>query len=102
MMINSGIKVIMTTHSPYIMNEFNNLIMLGKVSDQERKAEIMSKYKISENEILNDENISSYLIINNQTEEMKKTNYGLEIDTFNEVIDEMNDLNDEIYSAIED
>lgn len=102
MMINSGIKVIMTTHSPYIMNEFNNLIMLGKISDQERKAEIMSKYKISENEILSDSNVSSYLIINGQTKEMKKTDYGLELDTFNEVIDEMNDLNDEIYSAIED
>lgn len=102
MMINSGIKVIMTTHSPYIMNEFNNLIMLGKISDQERKEEIMLKHKISEEEILNDSNISSYLIINGQTEEMKKTDYGLELDTFNEVIDEMNDLNDEIYSAIED
>lgn len=102
MMINNGIKVVMTTHSPYIMNEFNNLIMLGKISDEERKAEIMSKYKISEDEILNDSDISSYLIINNQTEEMKKTDYGLEIDTFNEVIDEMNNLNDEIYSAIED
>ena len=102
MMINSGIKVIMTTHSPYIMNEFNNLIMLGKISDQERKEEIMLKHKISEEEILNDSNISSYLIINGQTEAMKKTDYGLELDTFNEVIDEMNNLNDEIYSAIED
>ena len=62
----------------------------------------MLKYKISEEEILNDSNISSYLIINGQTEEMKKTEYGLELDTFNEVIDEMNNLNDEIYSAIED
>lgn len=100
-MINNGIKIIMTTHSPYIMNEFNNLIMLGKITDNDKKLEIMSKFNISENEVIYPEKISPYLIINKQVEKMKTAEYGIELDTFNDVIDDMNNLNDEIYLAIE-
>ena len=100
-MINNGIKIIMTTHSPYIMNEFNNLIMLGKITDKDKKLEIMSKFNILENEVIVPEKISSYLIIDKQVKKMKMAEYGIELDTFNDVIDDMNNLNDEIYLAIE-
>ena len=100
-MINYGINIVMTTHSPYIINELNNLIMLNKVSvtDKER---IMNGNGIAEDSIIKIKDISSYLVKNNEIKEMNKGEFGLEVESFNETVDNLNNLSDDIYSSIED
>ncbi|WP_349763409.1 ATP-binding protein [Fusobacterium sp. SYSU M8D902] len=100
-MINYGINIVMTTHSPYIINELNNLIMLNKVSDID-KERIMNNNGIVKNSIIKAKDISAYLVNNHKIEEMNKGEYGLEVESFNETIDNLNNLSDDIYSSIED
>lgn len=96
-MINAGINVFMTTHSPYIISELNNMIMLSEISNDREM--IMEEYKIKENEILNKDDVICWLVKEGKVKEMKKSQYGIEADTFNEVIDSMNNLTEELYST---
>lgn len=84
-MINNGINIVMTTHSPYIINELNNLIMLNKVSTIEKKR-IMENNGIVEDNIIKIKDISAYLVNNRKIEEIIKSEFGLEIASFNETI----------------
>jgi predicted ATPase len=93
---NNGINIVMTTHSPYITEEINNLIKLSNKEINDKKKEyLMKKYNIKKNEILEKENISAYLIKSGKTEEMEKTDFGITTDTFNEVIDSLNNFSDD-------
>ena len=49
-LVNSGVKVIISTHSDYITKEFNNLLMLD--NDFKNKVEIMERYSYTEKDIL--------------------------------------------------
>ena len=100
-MINYGINIVMTTHSPYIINELNNLIMLNKVSMTDKKR-IMINNGIVEDNIVKIKDISAYLVNNHKLEEMNKDEFGLEVESFNETVDNLNNLSDDIYSSIED
>lgn len=100
-MVNYGINIVMTTHSPYIINELNNLIMLNKVSMADKKR-IMINNGIVEDNIVKLKDISAYLVNNHKIEEMNKGEFGLEVESFNETVDDLNNLSDDIYSSIED
>lgn len=100
-MVNNGINIVMTTHSPYIINELNNLIMLNKVSTIEKKR-IIENNGIVEDNIIKIKDISAYLVNNCKIEEIIKSEFGLEVESFNETIDNLNNLSDDIYSSIED
>lgn len=100
-MINYGINIVMTTHSPYIINELNNLIMLNKVSDTD-KERIMNNNGIVEDSVIKVKDISAYLVNKHKIEEINKGEYGLEVESFNETVDNLNNLSDDIYSSIED
>lgn len=96
---NRGINVLISTHSDYIIKEFNNLLMLGK--DFPDKIELMEKYKYSESEILKQEDISPYVFIDNKIKPMEIDDLeGIIAETFDDVINQYNDSVDEIYLAI--
>lgn len=93
-MINSGIEVIITTHSSYIMQELNNLIVFNK--EFENKENLKKKYRYTDDEFLDYRNINCYLVDNNTIEEMPKDDCGIELKTFNEVIDSLNELTSDL------
>lgn len=55
MMVNAGIRVIVTTHSDIFLNQINNLAQIGNVSPRKRRA---MGYKV--NEMLRSEDIGAY------------------------------------------
>lgn len=91
---NCGAKVVVTTHSDYILNEINNCIKLNSVdADKESKRFVIDK-----------ENVSAYLFKNNPLE---TTVNGLEIDkfgisneNFDEVLNELLDRSSELSEKI--
>ncbi|WP_341280703.1 ATP-binding protein [Paenibacillus sp. FSL H8-0537] len=96
---NRGINVLISTHSDYIIKEFNNLLMLGKEFPD--KIELMKKYKYSESEILKQEDISPYVFIDSKIKPMEIDDLeGIIAETFDDVINQYNDSVDEIYLAI--
>lgn len=100
-MTNAGINIIISTHSDYILKEFNNLIMLK--NEFKRKNEIMNKYKYNNDELLEIEDISAYIYMNNSLEKMEiNREEGIIAETFDKVINNLNESSDAIFYAKED
>jgi len=100
-MVNCGVRVLITTHSDFLVREINNLIMLsGSTSDKEA---IMERYKISENDILHPEQVRAYTVSSrHRIEAFGVDEHGVDFKLFDELINEANALSDEIYYAMED
>lgn len=100
-LINSGIKIIITTHSEYIVREVNNRIMLS--NDLENKAQLMEKYGFVDMDILKPEQVAAYsLKIDHTIQRMDINRYGINSQIFDEIIADSNQLSDDIYYSIKD
>lgn len=82
------IQIFVTTHSPYILTAFNNLVTAGQLIDsgieEEAVHQIVSKY-----EVLSPENLSAYSMEAGGAKDITDLEYGL-IDA--EQIDDVSDL----------
>lgn len=80
MLTNSGAKVLVTTHSDYILNEINNAIKLFQIDAQNDFA-------------ISDTKIGAYLFKNTlketQVEKLEIDKFGIANDNFDEVLDEL-------------
>lgn len=100
-LINSGVKVLITTHSDYLVRELNNRIMMKQLS-QEVRNDIMCEYKISEDELLDISDVKAYGIgvENHEITEFTINEYGIDTKIFDTVINDANILNDKIYYSL--
>lgn len=98
-MINSGLKVIISTHSDFIVREINNLMLLSQ--DFKGKEEIIKEHNYSEDMILDYKKVNSYLINNGKIEKLAfdKLN-GLDLKNFKDSINKIQDISDDIYFSI--
>ncbi|SFV60283.1 hypothetical protein MNB_SV-9-813 [hydrothermal vent metagenome] len=97
MIANRGVKVIVSTHSDYFIREVNNLIMLK--NDFKSKNSILEKYKeYNKNMFISGNEVSAYLFCNNRIEEMEiDEQEGIIAKTFDNVINDLNSVSDDIY-----
>lgn len=59
-LINFGVKVVITTHSDFIIRQLNNLIILGSTDNYAVRDELMKQYNIKTEELLSFEVIENY------------------------------------------
>lgn len=87
--VNLGIKVFITTHSDFLIKEFNNLILLNNNFDE--KKEWLSKNKKFYNSCdkINPDSISVFQAKNGTLCPMKITKKGIEIPFFDEEINSL-------------
>lgn len=93
-MINKKFKVVVNTHSDYIIKELNNLIMLFSNREQ------VQKYSYSEDEILNPEQVDAILFRydnKRKSETLNVTEAGFEVDTIDNVINQLNSRSQNLY-----
>lgn len=108
-LVNAGIKVFLTTHSDYIIRELNTLIMLS--SDKPHLQAVREKYGYGENDCLKAERVAVYStttkllsVVDGKRKRHLgtlekwdvKEHHGIQIKSFDEVINEMNDVQDAI------
>ncbi|MDP8237802.1 MAG: AAA family ATPase [Candidatus Hatepunaea meridiana] len=105
-LVNAGISVFITTHSDYIIKELNTLIMLN--TSKEQCTEIIEKHKYSENMLLSTEKVKVYLAeergrnrITTLVPAEIDTEYGIEVGSFDDSINEMNRIQEAILFAEE-
>ncbi len=107
MLVNTNLKVFITTHSDYLVKELNTLIMLNRNGDIEK--EVMGTEGYSNRELLDPSRVSAYYIGEKRVEipgnrsktkiktlvksEVKKDT-GIHINSFDNAIDEMNRVQD--------
>ncbi len=96
-LVNEGFKVVASTHSDYIIRELSNLLMLS--NNFKEKEELMKTYGYNENELLKNEQVGVYYFENgkNTAVSLPLSKRGIEIDSINQVITDLNERSDDIY-----
>jgi hypothetical protein len=108
-LINTGIKVFITTHSDYIVKEINTLIMLNK--DSQDLDGIRKKYRYYPEDVLDWNKVALYMVRDrlddNKATALKtlvraniSSTLGVEALSFDETIDEMNAMQEAIYYGL--
>lgn len=111
MLVNLGVKVFITTHSDYMIREFNTLLMLNARKENEKVAQLMSQNGYDEIELLSPTQIKMFISDKKSIQlkgNSKKTKtqtlveaeinptYGIEAYSFDNTIEEMNNIQESI------
>lgn len=86
-----GIKFIISTHSPIITEEIDNMLLFEKVKDKINSEE-MKEYEINSEYGLKTSDINVFHLHNKTVEKIKEKNGKFEIETFNTVLEETDNL----------
>ncbi len=111
-LVNTGIKIFLTTHSDYIIREFNTLIMLS--SDKPHLSAVREKFKgYTDRDFLKAENVAVYTTTTASFEiegkkkkslTLQKWNVeehrGIQIKSFDDEINTMNKIQDAILYGV--
>lgn len=97
--VRSGIKVLVTTHSDYLIKEINNLIMLGHL-DGGRNKRLPRKLGYKADDRLEIDSVRAYVAEGNGLIRCKVDRYGIETPLFDETIDDINHVSNELAAAI--
>ncbi len=98
-LVNHGLKIVISTHSDYIVREFNSLIMLN----QDKGKTLRKKYKYQDDEILDPQKVGAYLFDEQTIRPFEITpEDGIYATTFDEVINKLNSVNDDIYYSLQE
>jgi len=86
-LVNSGLPVVITTHSDVVLQQLNNMI---KLYNSKKQKELLDKFNYTKKDILNPNDIIAYQFISkdNKTmiEPLKLTKSGLETPQFNKAL----------------
>lgn len=103
LIVNAGIKLIINTHSDYIVREINNMIMLSSIKDEEK----IKGLGYSKDEVLTVDVVKPYYFEIQKDgkgvvgKEIEVTKTGFSIDLIDEVINDQTATSQRIYEAIE-
>ncbi len=96
MMINAGLKVLITTHSDYMIRELNALVALGSIEMSELDQKDLNNFTdVSENMLLdmNQKKINIYALNNNgYTQQQEINQYGFYLESFNNAMKKQNEI----------
>ena len=97
--VRTGLKVLITTHSDYLIKEINNLIMLD--SDFEGKDAVLRSLGYKADDALNRDSIRAYVAQNNGLDRCGVDRFGIDMPLFDETIDDINATANELASRLE-
>ena len=103
LIVNAGIKLIINTHSDYIVREINNMIMLSSIKDNEK----IKGLGYSKDEVLTVDTVRPYYFEIQKNgkgvvgKELEVTKTGFSVDLIDKVINDQVATSQRIYEAIE-
>ena len=96
--VHAGLKVLITTHSDYLVKELNNLIMLSR--DFDGKEDLLKKLNYDPEDALDPGHVRAYVAENGTLTACSVDRYGMEMPNFDSTIDDINRVTNEISSRI--
>jgi hypothetical protein len=100
-LVHRGVNVMLSTHSDYIVREFNNAIMLSK--DFADRDMLMEKYQYSKENLISPCDVAAYNFHNSCMAPMEvDPSEGIIVKTFDDVINNLNKSSNEIFYALQD
>ncbi len=102
MLVNAGVNVLLTTHSPYFMSHLNNLIAGDMTNEETREKQAKSLYLGDARAFLKPEDVSAYEMRQNKKGEqmlhdLHDKDYGIRWDTLSDVSADIQQKFFEIY-----
>lgn len=97
--VRAGVRVLITTHSDYLLKEFNNLIMLSR--DFKDKENVREALGYSEDDFLDPKSIRAYIAENGGLTPCKIDSIGIDFPLFDQVIDTINRATNELVSRMD-
>ena len=98
--VRSGIKVLITTHSDYLIKEFNNLIMLD--NDFIDREIVARKLGYTTRDRLPRRLVKAYVAESNSLKQCKVDNFGIDMPVFDNSIDSINHAANDLASRVEE
>ncbi len=92
MLVNARVKVLLTTHSPYIMAHLNNLVLLEEPKKTKKKRMAQSLYLENPAAFLQMSAVSAYEMHDGELHDLKDPDYGIRWDTFSDVSAELQQI----------
>lgn len=94
--VNSGLKVMITTHSDYVIEQFNNFVRLNSINQDS-----LEEFNYSQDDVLNHEDISIYTFKKDSkkqyvAEKIDINETGFDEETFAPISEELYDESDKI------
>ena len=96
--VNAGVKVLITTHSDYLIKELNNLVMLSQPFAG--KDQVVSELKYQPTDALHPESIRAYVAENNGLTKCVVDRFGIDMPMFDQTIDAINATANELASRL--
>lgn len=99
-MINAGLRVVVSTHSYTILQEINNVIMLGSEKakkSKEKREELMKEYKYAEENCISPGDCAAYWFGDGTITPLPMDDAGIVADKFRDLIRNINQTTQDIY-----
>ncbi len=97
-MIQSNLKVLITTHSDYIIKEINNLIMLSRTFKEKKKVVKDLGYK--EDDFIKPASVRAYVAEGDSLTRCEIDEFGIDMPVFDETINKINRTSNELASRL--
>lgn len=102
-LVNRGIRVVISTHSDYIVRELNNMIMLSSEFLERSEMELRFGYDARGCERLQFEQVAAYHFTGKEVQSsMVSPEFGIEVKSMDDAINRLNESSNEIYFALAD
>lgn len=98
--IRAGVRILITTHSDYLLKEINNLIMLNK--DFKNKRSVMKSLGYTEDDFIDPNLIRAYIAEKNSLTPCEIDQLGIDLPLYDEVIRSINHASSELSSRVLD
>ena len=94
----AGVKVLITTHSDYIIKEINNLIMLSQSFEDKNK--MVKKLKYKKSDFLPAESVRAYVAEDSSLTPCKIDEFGIDMPFFDKTINDINRASNELATRV--
>ena len=97
-LVHGGLKILMTTHSDYLVKEINNLVMLS--NDFDDKEVVLGKLGYSPHDFLTPDSVRAYMANGSGLVRCSVDRFGIDMPVFDSTIDSINHASNEIASRL--
>ena len=96
--VRAGLKVLITTHSDYLIKEINNLVMLSRPFKD--KEAVLRKLKYSPDDCIDSDSIRAYIAEDNTLTRCEVDKFGIDMPVFDDTINSINRVANDLASRM--
>lgn len=102
---NSGLGLVISTHSDYIIREINNLVMAEALQRKFPDVKVKEEYGYDKDELLKSTDVAAYAFtpqVNGKVnvEELEVNKYGFDVNSINVAIEAQNSVTNDLYDRL--